>query len=545
MKRTLCFISLLLLLTASVSAKDYSYTRIYVNASMQKNSDIFVEEKLTVEFIGDFSYGYRYFDMGNIGSIEKFQVFDENYNSYKFEWSVKDGSNYYKWIINAGDETKTFILKYVITGAVKSEKGFDKLYYTAVFKDRTQPVQNAVFEIKFPEKIRISDMRIRTNINSDWTQIDDNTLQFKALDIPPSVPFDIEILFPKGIVKVPFDWKPYAEILIGIFIIATFFYVIISNSLMIRREHNAFGKDPEIKDIINLENVKNLKPAISGTILDEIADAKEIISTIIDLAVRGYIHIQEEYERFLVVQKKKIYLVNMKKDESRLLEYEKLILTAVFNEGDKIEISSLRNNFYKNMPEITSKIFKEATKQGLFPENPENVRKKYQWKFTKRPAILTGILFLSIFISGLLDLGYIAVISFLLFFLMILIIIASAMAVGYMPRKTLLGVMERKKYLELKDFMEKYPLKEGRLFDEYLPYAIAFGIQDVWLKKLDELQKYEKYTSSWYSGTFNAADFNSFSHSLQSSMTSSPGSQSGGGGFGGGGGAGGGGGGFG
>lgn len=546
--RILHLLCILLLFTASVSAKDYSYKEVYVNASMQKNSDIIVEEKITVVFIGDFSYGYRYFDVSNIRNVENFRVLDEKYNPYKFEESSGDGKRYYNWVINAHDETKTFILGYIITGAVKSDREFDKLYYTAVFRDREKSVDNSVFAIKFPEKIEISDMKIRTNIDSKWIQTDKNTIQFNASNIPPYTPFDIEILFPRGIVEIPFDWKPVAEVLSGIAIIIAFLYVAISNFLMIKREHAAFGKDPEIKEIINLENLKNLKPAIAGTLLDEKSDVKEIIATVIDLAVRGYIHIQEEYERFLVVQKKRIYLINMKKDESGLLEYEKLILTAVFNEGDKIEISSLRNRFYTKIPEITSGIFKEATRQGLFPENPENIKKKYQMRFIKRPVIFGVILFLSSFLFAFLGFVELLFVSIPIILLIVFVTTFFFVAANYMPKKTIFGVMEKKKYTELKDFMEKYPLKEGRLFDEYLPHAIAFGIQAIWLKKLDELQKYEKYTSSWYSGAFNTAAFTSFSHSLKSSMTSSPGGSSGGGGsgggFGGGGGAGGGGGGF-
>jgi uncharacterized membrane protein len=99
----------------------------------------------------------------------------------------------------------------------------------------------------------------------------------------------------------------------------------------------------------------------------------------------------------------------------------------------------------------------------------------------------------------------------------------------------------KNKYDDLENWMQTYPLKRQRLFDEFLPYAIAFGIGDVWVEKMEALGVIKR---DWYSGNLTSSSYLSFRSSMRNSLASSPSSSGGGGGFGGGGGAGGGGGGF-
>lgn len=103
------------------------------------------------------------------------------------------------------------------------------------------------------------------------------------------------------------------------------------------------------------------------------------------------------------------------------------------------------------------------------------------------------------------------------------------------------------------------PEKTPELFERYLPFALALGVEQKWAEKfaavfarLDE-QQGASYQPAWYRGHFNARDIGSFTSSVGSSLSTAiasastaPGSSSGGGGGGssGGGGGGGGGGGW-
>lgn len=120
-----------------------------------------------------------------------------------------------------------------------------------------------------------------------------------------------------------------------------------------------------------------------------------------------------------------------------------------------------------------------------------------------------------------------------------------------------------KNYIELAEKHEldyKYPGgRTPELFEKYLPYALALGLEQIWSKQFaDVLAKAQvagaAYAPGWYQGShWNNTNINGFTSSLGSSFTSAisssstaPGSSSGGGGggFSGGGGGGGGGGGW-
>ena len=96
----------------------------------------------------------------------------------------------------------------------------------------------------------------------------------------------------------------------------------------------------------------------------------------------------------------------------------------------------------------------------------------------------------------------------------------------------------------------KFYEKEN-IFEKFLPYAIVFGITELWIKRMKEIygeEYFAHYAPAWYAGNmaaFSADSFASAIDSLSSSIasnTSAPSGSGGGGGAGGGGGGGGGGG---
>ncbi len=134
-------------------------------------------------------------------------------------------------------------------------------------------------------------------------------------------------------------------------------------------------------------------------------------------------------------------------------------------------------------------------------------------------------------------------------------------------RKLLNKVEGFKNYLEVAEQEElnlKYtPKKTPKLFEVYLPYALALGVENQWAEQFTEIFKTTddetKYHPTWYSGNnWNTNDLSGFTNSMGNSLSSAisssstaPGSSSGsssfggsGGGFSGGGGGGGGGGGW-
>ena len=165
-------------------------------------------------------------------------------------------------------------------------------------------------------------------------------------------------------------------------------------------------------------------------------------------------------------------------------------------------------------------------------------------------------------------LGLASIIGIFNAFLIVLLFLANVLFYFLLKKPTLEGrklldkVEGFKKYLEVAEQEElnlKYPPKKTpKLFETYLPFALALGVENPWVDQFTEVfntsNEGTSYHPTWYSGnnwnTNNLSGFaNSVGGSLSSAISSSstaPGSSSGGGGGGssGGGGGGGGGGGW-
>ena len=122
-----------------------------------------------------------------------------------------------------------------------------------------------------------------------------------------------------------------------------------------------------------------------------------------------------------------------------------------------------------------------------------------------------------------------------------------------MPARTVGGARAREATLGFKEFLSrveedryKRMITSPELFEKYLPYAMAFGVEEKWANAFKDIYR---EPPDWYSGGTGPFNVSSFSQSISSmssaaasSMSSSPNSSGSGGGGSSGGGSGGGGG---
>ena len=287
-----------------------------------------------------------------------------------------------------------------------------------------------------------------------------------------------------------------------------------------------------------------LRPGEVGTLVDEAANTLDVTATIVDLAVRGYLRIDE-------IPKKGWFgkpdwtLTKLKEGEG-LKGYERSLLTGLFEDGDEVKLSSLRNSFVTRLRRVQDALYEDAVAQGWFVGRPDKVRTK--WRIIGAVTVVLSLALLVI-LAALTHAALVAV-------PLVVGAVVLLAAAKRMPRRTAKGTGVLRRVQGFRRFIVESEKDRARfaeqqhLFSEYLPYAIVFGATDKWARAFagigDELPVQE-----WYGGThaFTAA---SFSHSIDGfavttagTITSTPaGSGSSGfsGGFSGGGGGGGGGG---
>ena len=284
------------------------------------------------------------------------------------------------------------------------------------------------------------------------------------------------------------------------------------------------------------------RPGELGVLTDHTADNTDITATMIDLAVRGYLKIEQTGRKDWTFTK----LATSK----GLIGYEKHLFNRLFSDGDVVETDDLKDKSYADV--LT------GTRSRMY----DRVTKELHW-FTRNPSLVRGVAVLGgigLVVGG-------AAVGLLLGFVGfgLLGLAGVITGVGVLIANNRFGartaegsaVLAQTKGFELylsTAEAEQIKFEEGiDVFSRYLPYAIIFGVAERWTKVFQQLEAEGRYTptTGWYvgygygslsSGFVSSMDqlASQMSSSLQSATAASSGGSgfSGGGGFGGGGGGG-------
>lgn len=281
------------------------------------------------------------------------------------------------------------------------------------------------------------------------------------------------------------------------------------------------GRDPRVREAVTVmyspphySNVP-LSPAEVGTMVDEKLDPRDITATIVGLAVKGYIKIEETKEEGIIFDKKDYYLKKFKDADTSLTMFEQQVMLFIFGSMPGKMISELKNTFYKNIPSLKSSLYKELLRKKYFATNPEHVRVTYS-------VIAAAAGFGAAFgLSTLLGdtVGGVRAIS--------AGVLTGLSVLGFakfMPAKTREGSAVYMQILGFQEFMNRAEkdqlerMKDQNLFSKFFPYALALDVADNWAKAFEGI--YQE-PPDWYVSPVGIRTFNpvSFNHSLNSAMT--------------------------
>ncbi len=320
------------------------------------------------------------------------------------------------------------------------------------------------------------------------------------------------------------------------------------------------GRDPRPRrsQVVQYAPPEEVTPAEAGTLWDQRVHLRDITSTIIDLAVRGYLRIEPHQAAAFgtLWPSTKYRLVSLKswQGDSQLKPYERDVLKGLFTTPlETSELEELEEQFYTELPAIRHAIYAGLVKASYFDSHPDRVRTHY---------VLVGCLGGVALWVALSALQRWQEFSWPITLACALSVIIILLFSRIMPRRTLKGAGVTDRIAGFLEFVRRTDqdrlrrLNDPHLFEKGLPYALAFGVAGLWAKAFQGL-----YTSppSWYAGQWDrfsanqfARDMNRATTSMGRSLATSPrasgsssswgGSGGGGGGFSGGGGGGGGGG---
>ena len=310
------------------------------------------------------------------------------------------------------------------------------------------------------------------------------------------------------------------------------------------------GREPDPGSIVPVWNPpKGLPAGAAGALVNQRAGMNDIVATVIDMAVRGYLTINEvapdgilgsldeksfaaKALRSLGVGMTDWNLIRTAKPPGDLVPYEQSVMDGVFEDGVSARrMSDLHNEFYKHLPTIKKGIYTLLIQLGLFRRNPETTR---GWYIAGGISTMIFAVALGIKTSNV-------VLGVGIGLLAVMLLIFS----NFMPAKTAEGARRWREVKGLEEYirraekqeleMTQAPEKTTELFSMLLPYAIALKVSDIWVKQFGDLLRTAPPT--WYTGTsagFSVAHFSSglsnFQTAASHTMASAPGGSSGSGG---------------
>lgn len=242
-----------------------------------------------------------------------------------------------------------------------------------------------------------------------------------------------------------------------------------------------------------------LRPGQMGTLVDEVADPHDVTATLVDLAVRGYLRIEQvdaPDEDGSGGDWRLVLLGGT--DQAGLLAFERLLLDELFEGRDTVALSELRTTFAASMAKVQDALYDDVTTQGWFRSNPKHVRTA--WGLAS---------------AGLIALGVVATVLLAIWTtwalagvaLLVVGIVAAALT-GMAPARTAAGTAVLvqaqgfRRYIETAE-ADQIRFEEGEdLFSRYLPFAIAFGLADRWARVFAELAAQGRAVPdpTWYVG---------------------------------------------
>ncbi|HTK94155.1 MAG TPA: DUF2207 domain-containing protein [Terriglobales bacterium] len=531
------------------------------NVSVKPDGEIVVIESIHLVFLGHWNGIYRNIPIEYPGPndtnyslfLKVLQVTDENNQALKFEQRVENGERRLKiYIPGAEDNSKIVNIAYSVSNAVRFFPDHDEFYWNVTGNDWPVPIDHAGARVSFPPaaagQLRAQAFTgVYGSVEGEaLAKADGSDAIFETTNpLPMRGGLTVDVYVPKGILKEPSSlthllWFVRSNPIVLLPVAA----LLVMFGLWYWK-----GRDPDVGLSVApmYEAPKDFTPAEVGTLVDDSIDPRDITCTIVDLAVRGYIKIEETRHEVLMFHSTEYNFRLLKsRDEWRdVTAHERTMLDKIFvggQAGEVTALSSLRNQFYTAIPTIKDNILAQLRAKNVYSVDPNQAN---AWR-------LLGVALIAAPFILMQWLGGVQVFSSV--WLAGVSIVAALLIVWLFGRqmsaKTLSGQKTYIQVLGFQEFMTRVDADRLRTmppntFEKCLPFAMALGVEHQWSKKFEGILN---TPPSWYQGYGPGyTNFNPylFTHSLGSmtnqageTFVSAPRSSSSGSGFSGGGGGG-------
>jgi len=249
---------------------------------------------------------------------------------------------------------------------------------------------------------------------------------------------------------------------------------------------HSHGRDPRRHPIAaRYEPPEGLTPAEAGTLIDNSADRRDFMATLVDLAVRGHLRLQQVDGPEPDSLPGELLLVCRTPAPrwGELLPHERKLLGSLFADGEQMTTPAARLDSLavRALVGFGNAVFRRLNERGYYLRRPDLVRASYQSLGVL--VALAGFPARGPFYNWFGANEYVTLGA---------AVLSGAVLVvwgRYMPARTLAGARACEAVLGLEEFLSR--VEADRLarvrgtpgeFQRLLPYAVAFGVEENWTR---------------------------------------------------------------
>lgn len=317
---------------AQSGGRSVTWQRFDVDLDIQRDGSVNVTEAQVIQFNGTFQSGFRVVPPDRTTGVTNVSLTElvngeplaympgrDRPNTFSTS-SAADGLHIDWWFnpTPSSKAIKSFVVRYTATGAVRIYDGGDQLQWRAIYADRPGIVGPSTVTVHLPDDVDTSAVQSAwyayrptgafgaLNPTATGRVADSRTVRFEPGPLDANAGAEVRVQFPHGLLTAaPPPWQVSADradaIAQSLAPIGTFLALLLTLAIAAGGGGFLFwlwfsnGRDPSIGAVPRrLEQPPSDLPApVAGTLVDEVAGAKEVVAALVDMADRGLIQLTD------------------------------------------------------------------------------------------------------------------------------------------------------------------------------------------------------------------------------------------------------------